>query len=112
MTDKEWREWGVIIRDPYEYEKTSEEDRDLWLQLLTKARDKDFNLFGILMYLRGTGVNLVESPTYGYKLVPIIDERAWRSEKQYRTEAQYLEPYTDMLVAMLKELKPVWTTKR
>lgn len=101
----DWKDWETVIRDPYVFlHNDTPEDSDLWLSLLAKAHESNFELFAILDYLRGTGVKLVKSPKHNYRLEPIIGEDAWISLEQYQKEKQYLLPYTDELARLLKEL--------
>ena len=103
-----WRDFGIVIRDPYTCLNPAEDaaikDSELWLDLLRYARDENFELFAILNYLRGTGVELVPSKKHGYRLVPIYADNAWISEKQYNEEKQYLVPYIDTLQKLLRRL--------
>lgn len=103
-----WKEFGDVVRDPYPFshkDKNGEQDANLWLNLLVKAKEVDFELFSILYYLRDVGANIVPSPKFGHKIVPIVNEDSWISEEQYNKEKQYLVPYKDKLAKLLKNLE-------
>lgn len=93
-----------IVKDPYEF---PENDVNLWLKLLIKAKETETELFFILVYLRGVGVRLVPDVKFGYFIKPIIDPngvKGWLNQKQYDKEKVYLKPYKEILSKLLREL--------
>lgn len=100
-----WTEFGDVVKDPYlDLHTDHQDDAELWLRLFLLAKEQDFELFAILWYLRGTGCRLEPSEKYGYRIVPLIGEDAWVSEKQYNEEKMYLVPYKKVLAKLLLKL--------
>lgn len=97
-------ELGRMYADPYEY---ITDDADLWLQLFVAASEKDRYLYGILIYLRGVGANLVSTgnPKMPYKIVPIIDkDKGWSCMEEWEREKKHLNPYINTLVELIRGL--------
>ena len=97
-------EMGRMYADSYEYPT---DDAKLWLELFAKASERDRELYGRLLYIRGVGANLIPTGNKNmpYKIVPIIDvDKGWSCEAEYAREIQCLEKYKYMLVEVIREL--------
>ena len=86
------------------YYTVSPEDSDLWMDLFMYADILDPYFAGILQYLRNTGTKLVKDERFGYRLVPVIGADGWESMAQYKQETEYLKPYRNQLILILKKL--------
>ena len=82
----------------------SPEDSDLWMDLFMYADILDPYFAGVLQYLRNTGTKLVKDERFGYRLVPVIGADGWESMAQYKQETEYLKPYRNQLILILKKL--------
>ena len=96
------RESGAIYSDTFY--TVSPEDSDLWMDLFMYADILDPYFAGILQYLRNTGTKLVKDERFGYRLVPVIGADGWESMAQYKQETEYLKPYRNQLILILKKL--------
>jgi len=82
----------------------SPDDSELWLDLFMLADKMDPELAAILQYLRNAGTQLVADVKWGYKLVPFVGKEGWESVEQYQKEAEYLKPFRNQLIIILKKL--------
>ena len=95
------------IADPY---PLVTDDAELWLDLLSKAHNKNRYLFGILTWVRTVGARLeaTGNPAMPYKIVPIIATRdcpeGWASIEEWNIEKRNLGPFTKELIEVLKTL--------
>lgn len=93
---------GVLI-DPYaDYSK---KDSELWIKLLTEAKDIKEDLYVRLFYMRGGGTVLLKSEKFGYVLQPVIGKDGWHSKEFYDKEKQCLNIYKDKVIMLLGGLK-------
>ena len=92
---------STVLTDPYG--KYSPGDSDVWLMVLTKARDVNYELYAVLMYVRGTGTLLQSHRQWGYVLRPVYRMGNWESAAQYDEARGYLSGYSDLLVKILKD---------
>lgn len=97
-------ELGMMFNDVYPYPT---DDARLWIYLFAEAYQRDRELYARLIYLRGTGVSLVETKgSIPYKIVPIIDvDKGWSSQAEYDEERKCLIPFKDMVIECLKAIK-------
>lgn len=80
-------------------------DSEIWIILLSKAREIDKEFYARLYYMRGGGTQLVRHPKWGYILRPIItgdNASGWLSMEQYDTEKHCLDGYVRQLVSLLR----------
>ena len=83
----------------------SPEDSELWIIVLSKAREIDKEFYARLYYIRGGGTQLVRNYRWGYVLRPIItgdNASGWLSMEQYDTEKHCLDDYVRQLVSLLR----------
>jgi len=79
----------------------------LWVQVLTRAREVDNELYSKLMYIRGTGARLVPDDRTGYKVMPIIDptgKKGWSNVEEYASEKWCLQSHIQELSKILMEV--------
>ena len=69
--------------------------------VLSMARDLNYELYVVLMYIRGTGTLLRSDRRWGYVLQPIYHAGNWESAAQYDEARGYLSGYSDLLVKIL-----------
>ena len=69
--------------------------------VLSMARDLNYELYVVLMYIRGTGTLLRPARKWGYVLQPIYHAGNWESAAQYDEARGYLSGYSDLLVKIL-----------
>lgn len=81
-------------------------DSRLWLQLFVMAEQHSRRLYEILEWMRAVGTVLVRDQQYGYRIMPVIGDRGWRSMQEYITERQALNEFGPTLLDMLKRLVP------
>ena len=80
-------------------------DSEIWIILLSKAREIDEEFYARLYYIRGGGTQLVRHPQWGYVLRPIItgdNASGWLSMEQYESEKHCLDGYVQQLVSLLR----------
>ena len=83
----------------------SPEDSELWIIVLSKAREIDKEFYARLYYIRGGGTQLVPHPRWGYVLRPIItgdNASGWLSMVQYEEEKHCLDDYVQQIVSLLR----------
>lgn len=83
----------------------SPEDSELWIIVLSKAREIDKEFYARLYYIRGGGTQLVPHPRWGYVLRPIItgdNASGWLSMVQYEEEKHCLDGYVQQIVSLLR----------
>lgn len=95
------------IADPY---PLVTDDAELWLELLSKAHNKNRYLFGILTWVRSVGARLeaTGNPAMPYKIVPIIATNdmpeGWSCQAEWEQDKKNLAPFTKDLIEVLKTL--------
>ena len=80
-------------------------DSELWIIVLSKAREIDKEFYARLYYIRGGGTQLVRNYRWGYVLRPIItgdNASGWLSMEQYEAEKHCLDGYVQQLVSLLR----------
>ena len=92
---------SAAVTDPYG--KYSPGDSDVWLMVLMKAREANYELYAVLMYIRGMGTLLQNHRQWGYVLQPIYHAGNWESTAQYDEARGYLSGYSDLLVKILRD---------
>ena len=83
----------------------SPEDSELWIIVLSKAREIDKEFYARLYYIRGGGTQLVPHPRWGYVLRPIItgdNASGWLSMVQYEEEKLCLVDFVQQIVSLLR----------
>ncbi|ANR70136.1 hypothetical protein AXF19_03445 [Selenomonas sp. oral taxon 126] len=83
----------------------SPSDSELWIIVLSKAREIDKEFYARLYYIRGGGTQLVRNYRWGYVLRPIItgdNASGWLSMEQYEAEKHCLDGYVQQLVSLLR----------
>ena len=91
-----------VIIDPYGH--LSPEDHNQWIDLLYKAENKSLDLYSRLFYLRGAGTKLIPNNQWGYIFEPVIGKFGWDSLEFYNQEKLCLEPFSNEIIYLLKEL--------
>ena len=80
-------------------------DSEIWIILLSKAREIDKEFYARLYYIRGGGTQLVRNYRWGYVLRPIItgdNASGWLSFAQYEEEKHCLDGYAQQLISILR----------
>lgn len=80
-------------------------DSEIWIILLSKAREIDKEFYARLYYMRGGGTRLVRDYRWGYVLQPIItgdNATGWLSLAQYEEEKRCLDGYLQQLISILR----------
>lgn len=80
-------------------------DSEIWIILLSKARELDKEFYARLYYMRGGGTQLVRNDRWGYVLRPIItgdNATGWLSIEQYEEEKHCLDGYAQQLISILR----------
>ena len=80
-------------------------DSELWIIVLSKAREIDKEFYARLYYMRGGGTQLVQHYQWGYMLRPIItgdNATGWLSLAQYEEEKRCLDGYVQQLISILR----------
>ena len=80
-------------------------DSEIWIILLSKAREIDKEFYARLYYMRGGGTQLVRNERWGYVLRPIItgdNATGWLSLAQYEEEKRCLDGYAQQLISILR----------
>ncbi|MFC2368178.1 MAG: hypothetical protein ACFNLY_01555 [Selenomonas noxia] len=80
-------------------------DSEIWIILLSKAREIDKEFYARLYYVRGGGTRLVRDYRWGYVLQPIItgdNATGWLNWEQYEEEKHCLDGYVQQLVSLLR----------
>ncbi len=80
-------------------------DSEVWIILLSKAREIDKELYARLYYMRGGGTKLVRDYRWGYVLCPIVtgdNATGWLSIEQYEEEKHCLDGYAQQLISILR----------
>lgn len=80
-------------------------DSEVWIILLSKAREIDKEFYARLYYMRGGGTKLVRDYRWGYVLCPIVtgdNATGWLSIEQYEEEKRCLDGYVQQLVSLLR----------
>ena len=83
----------------------SSADSEVWIILLSKAREIDKEFYARLYYMRGGGTKLVRNYRWGYVLCPIVtgdNATGWLSIEQYEEEKHGLEGYAQQLISILR----------
>jgi len=88
------------------FENIHPDDSPLWIDLITFAAFQSKELAEMLQYLRGTGCVLVPHPSFGYIIKPVIGDNGWHSQEEYDREKICLNQYSEVLMILLKRLKP------
>ena len=79
-------------------------DSEIWIILLSKARELDKEFYARLYYMRGGGTQLVRNDRWGYVLRPIItgdNATGWLNYEQYEEEKHCLDGYVQQLISLL-----------
>nr|DAF05791.1 MAG TPA: hypothetical protein [Caudoviricetes sp.] len=80
-------------------------DSEIWIILLSKAREFDKEFYARLYYMRGGGTQLVRNDRWGYVLRPIItgdNATGWLNYEQYEEEKHCLDGYVQQLISLLR----------
>ena len=80
-------------------------DSEIWIILLSKAREIDKEFYARLYYIRGGGTRLVRDYRWGYVLQPIItgdNATGWLNWEQYEEEKHCLDGYVQQLIRLLR----------
>ena len=80
-------------------------DSELWIIVLSKAREIDKEFYARLYYMRGGGTQLVRNERWGYVLRPIItgdNATGWLSLAQYEEEKRCLDGYVQQLISIFR----------
>lgn len=93
------------IYDPYiQYDPAG---TALWLRLLAEAREKSKDFYVRLVVMRGGGTRLQPHDKWGYVIVPVIGHNGWLDQAEFDKYKEYLKPYINELIVLLRWLSYV-----
>ncbi|WP_301859563.1 hypothetical protein [uncultured Megasphaera sp.] len=80
-------------------------DHYQWMWLFFHAPFYSAELADVLCFLRCNGSILVQDPTYGYRIEPIIGGHGWKDRQAYDDTKAPLAGYMNEVIALLKNLR-------
>lgn len=105
--------WGSNLTGYADPRPDLKDDSPLWRALLfdayhysSKEKQRSQNFCAALNYMRCGGTR-IEAGSKSWVLRPHYDiegKTGWLNEEQYEREKQYLEPFKDWLILLLKDL--------
>jgi len=89
------------VKDPRE---DLRQDSKLWVELLKKARSRNYDLYCELHGFRCMGTRIKRTQRGKYVLRPDIGPDAWKSQEDYEKTKQRLYPHLETIAGILEEL--------
>jgi hypothetical protein len=91
-----------VITDPYGDQ--SPKDSGVWLRIFAKAKIVSYDLYAVLLCIRGTGAIAVPDRKWRWVIQPILGPNAWETIQQYNETKALLNGFRDAFVKILSEV--------